>query len=281
MHQINSSLGHGIGLRPKHFSQFVSERPALDFVEAVSENFFARGGRALSVLDHVRRDLPVVLHGVSLSIGAVDPLDQAYLQQLRALIERIDPALVSDHLSWSKHGGRYAHELWPLPYTELTLEHVVSRVTRVQEQLGRQILLENVSSYVAYRVSDIPEWDFLSEVARRAGCGILLDVNNVFVSSQNHGFDPQDYIEHLPRGLVQQIHLAGHSDQGHYLLDSHDGPVGTRVWELYHAAIAHAGAVATSIEWDDNIPDLPVLLAESQRAAAIEAAVLATREHAA
>jgi uncharacterized protein (UPF0276 family) len=247
----------------------------------VSENFFARGGRAVSVLDQVRRDLPVVLHGVSLSIGAVDPLDRSYLQQLRALIDRVEPALVSDHLCWGKHGGRYAHELWPLPYTEQTLAHVVSRVQQAQDLLGRQILLENVSSYVTYRVSDIPEWQFLSEVAERADCGILLDVNNVYVSSQNHGFDAHQYIAHMPRGRVQQIHLAGHSDQGKYLLDSHDGPVSQQVWELYRAAIAQLGAVSTSVEWDDNIPDLQLLLGESQKASAIEDAVLAKRGRAA
>lgn len=275
------SLGHGIGLRPKHFAQLASEQHAPGFVEAVSENFFARGGRPIAVLDRVRRDLPVVLHGVSLSIGAVDPLDRSYLQQLRALIDRVEPALVSDHLCWGKHGGRYAHELWPLPYTEETLTHVVSRVQQVQELLGRQILLENVSSYVAYRVSDIPEWEFLAEVAERADCGILLDVNNVYVSSQNHGFDAHRYIAHMPPGRVQQIHLAGHSDQGQYLLDSHDGPVSPAVWELYRAAIAKLGAVSTSVEWDDNIPDLQVLLGESQRAAAIEDSVLAQRGRAA
>ncbi|HTU61781.1 MAG TPA: DUF692 domain-containing protein, partial [Polyangiales bacterium] len=188
MLKTNQTLGHGIGLRPKHFGQLVNEPHALGFVEAVSENFFARGGRALSVLDQVRRDLPVALHGVSLSIGATDPLDRSYMQQLRALIDRVDPALVSDHLCWGKHGGRYAHELWPLPYTEQTLAHVVSRVEQVQDLLGRQILLENVSSYITYRASDIPEWEFIAEVAARADCGILLDVNNVYVSSQNHGF---------------------------------------------------------------------------------------------
>jgi len=278
---MSSTLGHGIGLRPKHFAQLVSEQPAIGFVEAVSENFFARGGRAVSVLEQVRRDLPVVLHGVSLSIGTVDALDRGYLQQLRALIDRVEPALVSDHLCWGKHGGRYAHELWPLPYTEQTLTHVVSRVQQVQDQLGRQILLENVSSYVTYRASDIPEWDFISEVAERADCGILLDVNNVYVSSQNHGFDAHQYIAHMPHGRVQQIHLAGHSDQGKYLLDSHDGPVSPHVLELYRAAIARLGAVSTSVEWDDNIPDLQVLLAESQRAAAIEDTVLAQRGRAA
>ena len=277
----NQTLGHGIGLRPKHFAQLVSEQHALGFVEAVSENFFARGGRAVSVLDKVRRDLPVVLHGVSLSIGAVDPLDRSYLQRLRALIERVDPALVSEHLSWGKHGGRYAHELWPLPYTEQTLAHIVSRVQQVQELLGRQILLENVSSYVSYRVSDIPEWEFIAEVATRADCGILLDVNNVYVSSRNHGFDAHQYIAHMAPGRVQQIHLAGHSDQGQYLLDSHDGPVASPVWELYRAAIAHLGAVSTSVEWDDNIPELEVLLDQRHRAAAIADAVLEKRGRAA
>jgi uncharacterized protein (UPF0276 family) len=269
-----TNLGHGVGLRPKHFSRFLGERPPIDWVEAVSENFMIRGGRPLAVLEKVRREMPVVLHGVSLSIGAVAPLDREYLTQLRDLYRRIEPALVSDHLCWGRHGGRYVHDLWPLPYTEEALDHVVSRVAAVQEFLGRQILLENVSSYVAFRESTMTEWEFLAEVAERADCGILLDVNNVHVTGWNHGFDPRAYIAGLPASRVLQIHLAGYTDKGTHLLDTHDGQVSSAVWELFAFAVEVLGRVPALIEWDDQIPELDILLAESGKAARLEAEVL-------
>jgi len=218
-------LGHGVGLRPKHFSHVLEQPPAVDWVEATSENYMARGGRPLAVLEKVRRDLPVVLHGVSLSIGSTDEINQRYLRELRGLVDRIQPALVSDHLCWGSHGGRYAHDLWPLPYTDEALAHVAARVARVQELLGRQIALENVSSYVTYRDSTMAEWEFLASVAEHADCGILLDVNNVYVSSRNHGFDPAAYLAGIPPERVVQFHLAGHSDKGTWLLDSHGAAV--------------------------------------------------------
>ncbi len=267
-------LGHGVGLRPKHFARWLSERPSVDWVEATSENYLGLGGRPYAVLQKVRRDLPVVLHGVSLSIGATEPLDERYLASLRRLVDRIEPVLVSDHLCWGRHGGRYVHDLWPLPYTEEALAHVVERVGRVQELLGRRIALENVSSYVAYRDSTMAEWEFLAAVAERADCGILLDVNNVHVSAHNHGFDPHAYLAHLPADRVVQIHLAGHEDKGAYLLDSHDAAVPAPVWDLYREAVTRFGHVPTLVEWDDRIPELEVLLAESRKAAAIEAEVL-------
>jgi len=226
------------------------------------------------VLEKVRRDLPVVLHGVSLSIGATEPLDERYLASLRRLVDRIEPALVTDHLCWGRHGGRYVHDLWPLPYTEEALAHVVGRLGPVQELLGRRIALENVSSYVAYRDSTMTEWEFLAAVAERADCGILLDVNNVHVSAHNHGFDPHAYLAGLPADRVVQIHLAGHEDLGAYLLDSHDAAVPEPVWALYREAVARFGQVPTLVEWDDRIPELEVLVGESRKAAAIEAAVL-------
>ncbi len=267
-------LGHGVGLRPKHFARWLSERPSVDWVEATSENYLGLGGRPYAVLQKVRRDLPVVLHGVSLSIGATEPLDERYLASLRRLVDRIEPVLVSDHLCWGRHGGRYVHDLWPLPYTEEALAHAVERVGRVQELLGRRIALENVSSYVAYRDSTMAEWEFLAAVAERADCGILLDVNNVHVSAHNHGFDPHAYLAHLPADRVVQIHLAGHEDKGAYLLDSHDAAVPEPVWDLYREAVTRFGHVPTLVEWDDRIPELEVLLAESRKAAAIEAEVL-------
>jgi uncharacterized protein (UPF0276 family) len=267
-------LGHGLGLRPKHFWRFVEGRPSVDWIEAVSENFMIRGGRPLAVLEKVRRDMPVALHGVSLSIGAAESLDARYMSELCDLVRRIEPVIVSDHLSWGRHGGRYAHDLWPLPYTEETLAHVVSRVGIVQERLRRQILLENVSSYVAYRDSTMTEWEFLAQVAERADCGILLDVNNVYVSSQNHGFDPREYIAGLSSSRVLQIHLAGHTDKGTHLLDSHDAHVAPEVWDLYASTVERLGRVPTLIEWDDRIPELDVLVAESQKAKSLEAKVL-------
>ncbi len=267
-------LGHGIGLRPKHYGRFLAEAPAAGWVEAISENFLARGGRPVAVLEKVRRDVPVVLHGVSLAIGSVDPLDERLLYGLRELADRVEPAYVSDHLCWGRHSGRYVHDLLPLPYTEEALAHVVSRVRQVQEVLGRQILLENVSSYVEYASSTMTEWEFLAGIAREADCGILLDVNNVYVSARNHGFDPDAYLAGIPVDRVGQFHLAGHSDHGRYVLDSHDAPIVDAVWELYRSALRRFGRVPALIEWDDHVPELERLLEESRRARDVEAEVL-------
>jgi hypothetical protein len=267
-------IGHGIGLRPKHYGQMLEAKPPVEWLEIISENFMAHGGRPVAVLEKVRRDVPIVLHGVSLSIGSTDPLSKPYLASLKALIARVEPAWVSDHLSWGTRGGHYVHDLWPIPYTEEALEHVVARVGVVQDVLHRQILLENPSSYVAFRSSTITEWDFLSEVARRADCGILLDVNNIYVSARNHGFDPLRYLDAIPGDRIGQIHLAGHSDKGKYLLDTHDHPVIDPVWHLYRETVRRFGRISTLIEWDDRIPELEVLVAESRRAAAIEASVV-------
>ena len=263
-------LGHGVGLRPKHYGQFLESRPRVDWVEAISENFMGIGGRPLAVLEKVRRDIPVAVHGVSLSIGSSDPLNGAYLAQLSELVRRVEPAVVSDHLCWGSHGGRYVHDLLPLPFTEEALEHVAARVRQVQDRLGRQILLENVSSYLTYAESTLSEWDFLAEVAQRADCGILLDINNIFVSSKNHGFDPFDYLFAIPVDRVGQYHLAGHSDHGDYLLDTHDSAVCNEVWSLYREAVRRFGLVSTLIEWDEKIPELEVLVAESRKARAVE-----------
>ena len=268
-------LGHGIGLRPKHYGRFLAEAPSVDWVEAISENFLAPGGRPYAVLEKVRREVPVVLHGVSLAIGSVDPLDERLLRGLRALADRVEPAYVSDHLCWGRHGGRYAHDLLALPYTEEALAHVVSRVGQVQDALGRQILLENVSSYVAYADSTMPEWEFLARVAEEADCGILLDVNNVYVSARNHEFDPDAYLAGIPAGRVGQFHLAGHSDHGTHLLDTHDAPVTGAVWELYRSAVRRFGSVPALVEWDDHVPELEVVVEESRRARAIEKEALA------
>jgi uncharacterized protein (UPF0276 family) len=264
-------LGHGIGLRTQHFARFLAERPPIDWVEAVTENFMAPGGRPIAVLEKVRAEVPVVLHGVSLAIGSVDPIPERYLAELATIVERVEPALVSDHLCWGTHRGQYLHDLLPLPYTEESLSHLTSRVQQVQERLGRQLLLENPSSYVAFKDSTMSEWEFLAELTRRSGCGILLDVNNVYVSARNFGFDPLEYLRGIPVERVGYFHLAGHSDKGKYLLDSHDHAVPAAVWDLYRQALRRFGRVPSLVEWDDAIPPLAEVVAESRRAAELEA----------
>jgi uncharacterized protein len=273
-------LGHGVGLRRDHFERILAGPTRIDWFEAISENFMVRGGRPLDVLTRVRERYPIVLHGVSLSIGSTDPLNEAYLDDLAALAARFEPVWVSDHLCWTGVGGHQAHDLLPLPYDEEALAHVVDRVGRVQDRLGRPIALENVSSYVGYRRSSMPEWEFVAEVSRRSGCGILLDINNIYVSARNHGFDPRRYIAGIPAPAVWQFHLAGHSDKGAYLLDTHDHAVPDPVWDLYAEAVRRFGPVSTLIEWDDRIPPFERLEEESERArlrgaAALRAATVA------
>jgi uncharacterized protein (UPF0276 family) len=253
----------------------MAERPPVDWVEAVTENVMAPGGRPIAVLEKVRGEVPVVLHGVSLAIGSVDPIPERYLAGLAAVVRRIEPAMVSDHLCWGRHRGQYLHDLLPLPYTEESLAHVTARVQQVQDRLGRQLLLENPSSYVSFKDSTMAEWEFLSELSRRSGCGLLLDVNNVHVSARNLGFDPLDYLRGIPAGRVGYFHLAGHSDKGKYLLDSHDHAVPAPVWALYREAVRRFGRVPSLVEWDDAIPPLAEVVAESRRAAALEAEELA------
>ena len=263
-------LGHGVGLRTQHYPLVLEGRAHVDWFEVISENFMIRGGRPRAVLERARAAAPVVLHGVSLSLGSVDALNLPYLAELRALADQIEPAWVSDHLCWGSVGGHYAHDLLPLPYTEEALRHVVRRVHEVQERLGRRILVENVSSYVTFGHSAMPEWEFLSAVAEEADCGILLDVNNVYVSAMNHGFDAICYLDAVPAGRVGQIHLAGHRDEGTHLLDTHDGPVIPPVWALYRHALRRLGRVSTLIEWDERVPDFDTLVAEAEHARLVE-----------
>jgi len=270
-------LGHGIGLRTKHYPDVLSGAAHADWFEVISENFMVRGGRPLAVLERARAVAPIVLHGVSLSLGAVDPPAATYLDALAALAERVEPAWVSDHLCWGSFGGHYAHDLLPLPYTEEAMAVVVDHVRRVQDRLRRRILVENVSSYVAFRHSTMPEWEFLSGVAERADCGILLDVNNVWVSARNHGFSPEAYVDALPPARIGQFHLAGHQDHGTHLLDTHDHPVPEAVWRLYRHAVARFGPVSSLVEWDDDVPELQRLLAEAELARTAEAEVLGAR----
>jgi uncharacterized protein (UPF0276 family) len=267
-------LGFGLGLRREHYQGVVEGRPPIGWFELISENFMAPGGNPRRVLDRVRRDYPVVLHGVSLSIGSAEPLDDAYLDRLDALARSVEPAWISDHLCWGTAHGFNAHDLLPLPYTQATLAHVARRVQAVQERLGRRILLENPSSYLAYRDSEMGEAEFLAELARRADCGLLLDVNNVFVSAHNQGFDARAYLAALPGERIGQIHLAGHSVDGDLLIDTHDAPVCDQVWALYADAVARFGPRATMIEWDAQVPPFAELTAELERARAVAERVM-------
>lgn len=259
-------LGFGIGLRAKHFRHVLENRPAVDWFEIISENFMDSHGWPAEVLRQVRAHYPVVPHGVSLSIGSSDPLNPAYLDKLDTLAKTCNAPWVSDHLCWTGVGGHNSHDLLPLPYTEETLGHVVERVRMVQDKLGRRLLLENPSSYISFRESTLSEWHFLAELSERADCGILLDVNNLYVCSRNHGWDPLAYIHALPAQRVMQMHIAGHTDYGSHCIDTHIGPVARAVWELYLAAIEHCGPVATLLEWDQDIPEFEQLEAEVARA---------------
>ena len=266
-------LGCGVGLRAEHYELITRDWPPMDWCEAISENYMDSGGRPLRILEAVRRRYPVALHGVSLSIGSTDPLDPQYLQRLRHLCDRIEPAIVSDHLCWTGVDGEQLHDLLPLPFTEEAIAHIVDRVQRVQEHLGRRILLENVSTYVTYPHSTMPEWEFLTAIAQRSGCGILLDLNNIYVNAYNHRFDARQFLEHIPGSLVGQFHLAGHTDMGDYLFDTHSRPVIDAVWALYREALQRWGRVTTLIEWDDDIPPFPRLAEEAATARAIMAEV--------
>ncbi|MHB1176244.1 MAG: MNIO family bufferin maturase [Sulfuriferula sp.] len=272
---LQASLGFGLGLRIPHYETILESRPAVDWFEVLSENYMVPGGKPRHYLDRIRAHYPIVMHGVSLSIGSSDPLNRDYLRQLKTLADQIEPHWISDHLCWTGVDNTNLHDLLPLPYTEEALQHVVERVSAVQDILGRRLLLENVSSYVTYKNSEMSEWDFLREVAQRADSLLLLDINNIYVSSFNHGFDPLEYIDAIPVSRVQQFHLAGHRNQGGYIIDTHDEPVIERVWELYAHAVRRFGAVSTMIERDDNIPPLEELLAELERARSITRRVLA------
>ena len=274
--------GFGMGLRTDHYADFRAT-PArglgVDWLEVITENYLVPGGKPLAHLDAIRRDAPMVMHGVSMSIGGTDALDLGYLRELRSLADRIEPAWISDHLCWTGVEGRNLHDLLPLPYTEAALRHVTERVLHVQELLGRRLVLENVSSYVSWSADEMSEWQFIAELAGRADCELLLDVNNIYVSATNHGFDPRVFIDAMPAGRVRQIHLAGHetNDDG-FLVDTHDHPVCEAVWELYRHAIARFGATPTMIERDDHIPPLAELVAELDRARREAEAALTTTE---
>lgn len=259
-------LGFGLGLRTPHYAYILETRPAVDWFEIISENYMVAGGKPMYYLHAIREHYPMVMHGVSMSIGSTDPVNTDYLKGLKTLIRDIEPEWVSDHLCWTSLGEINSHDLLPLPYNQEALDHVVSRVHQVQEFLGQTLLLENVSSYISYRESEMTEWAFFDEVCSRAGCKMLLDINNIYVSARNHGFDPIDYLNGITPQRVQQFHLAGHSDFGDYIIDTHDHDVPDPVWTLYGEALQRFGAVSTMIERDDDIPEFPILFAELEHA---------------
>jgi hypothetical protein len=259
-------LGIGVGLRTVHFGHILASHPPVDWFEVLSENFMNTGGRPLYVLDQVAERYPVALHGVSLSIGSTDPLNLDHLRQLKALASRTRARWVSDHLCWTGVLGRNTHDLLPMPYTEEALRHTIARVKQVSEFLERPLVLENASTYLEFTASSMPEWEFLARLADEADCGLLLDVNNVYVSSFNHGFDPRVYIDSVPADRVVQFHVAGHTNKGTHILDSHSDHAIDEVWELYRRAWRRVGPAATLYEWDEDIPEFDVLLAEARKA---------------
>jgi uncharacterized protein len=269
------SLGFGLGLRAQHYRDILDGSPAVDWFEVISENYMVPGGQPLRMLDAVAERYPVVMHGVSLSIASTSPFDQDYLNSLKALARRVKPRWVSDHLCWTGVHGTNLHDLLPVPYTEEALAHVVSRISQVQDFLGRRLVIENVSSYVEYECSEMSEWEFVAEVARRSDCWLLLDVNNVFVSGVNHDFSTEQFLDAIPADRVVQFHLAGHSEGETCLIDTHDQPVSEDVWGLYAKAIERFGPVSTMIERDDNIPPLADLVAELDRARSVSDEVIA------
>ena len=265
-------LGFGLGLRPQYYPDILDGDPPVDWFEAITENYLVAGGLPLRQLDRIAERWPVVLHGVSLSIGGSDPLDRDYLAQAKKLADRVQPKWMSDHLCWSRHNGVQLHDLLPIPFNEETLRHVAARVRQVQDFLGRRFLLENVSSYVEWQSSTMTEWEFLAALAEEADCLLLLDVNNVYVSAHNHGFDADVFLAGIPADRVAQIHLAGHSNEGDLIIDTHDAPIVDPVFELYGRAMRRFGPVSTMIERDDNFPPFAELLGELAQVRQVAAA---------
>jgi uncharacterized protein (UPF0276 family) len=270
MSETPKLTGCGIGLRKEHHDRVLAERPDVPFFEVISENFMVEGGRPAHVLERVRSDYPVALHGVSMNLGSADALDAAYLARLKVLADRVEPAVVSDHLCWTALAGQSSHDLLPLPFTGEVVRHVAAKIRRAQDVLGRRLLVENVSSYVSFRTSEMSEAEFLAAVVREADCHLLLDVNNLWVNGKNQGFDAFEALRVIPKGRVRQFHLAGHDDLGDVAIDTHDRPVRDEVWALYRQAVRRFGPQPTLLEWDANVPALEVLLEEARLASVVQ-----------
>jgi uncharacterized protein len=271
-HLIDTSFappiqGAGIGLRSSHYQTILTTQPDIPWFEALSDNYMGDGGQPLDYLEQIRNLYPITFHGVGMSLGSTDPLNEQYLKRLKNLVQRFQPTYVSDHLCWASFDGIHGNELFPMPYTSEAVTHLVERIARVQDYLGQRILIENVSSYLSFKVDAMAEVEFLSEVAKKADCDILCDVNNIYVSAINHHFDPYDYLAALPKDKIREMHLAGFEDQGTHLLDTHGARVHQPVWDLYAAALEYFGPVPTLIEWDTDIPDFSVLQEEQAKAA--------------
>lgn len=271
-HTRNSSAsinGAGVGLRSAHYQTVLETLPDVPWFEALTDNYMGNGGLPLYYLEKIREHYPITFHGVGLSLGSLDPLDNQYIQKLKERIKRYQPSLVSDHLCWSSYDGIHGNDLFPMPYSQEALNHMVGRIQQVQDALGQRIVVENVSSYVTFQSDEMTEWEFLSEVVKRADCDLLCDVNNIYVSARNHQFDPMVYLKALPHDRIREIHLAGYEDEGTHLLDTHGEAVHPPVWDLYQKAIELIGPVATLIEWDNNIPAFETLHLEAKKAAQI------------
>ncbi|MEN9656772.1 MAG: hypothetical protein RL571_237 [Pseudomonadota bacterium] len=263
--------GFGLGLRPEHYADFLAQVQPVDWLEIISDNYLVPGGKPLYYLDKIRRDYPMVMHGVAMNLGSIDPIDLNYLAEIKALAERIEPLAISDHLCWTGVNGKYLHDLLPIPYTEEAVKHVAGRIRQVQDFLGRRLVIENASTYLEAK-ADLHEWEFISAILSEADCELLLDINNIYVSSRNHGFDPLRYLQSIPRQRIAYLHLAGHTDHGDHCIDTHDQAICAEVWSLYTQALAQWDAIPTMIERDANIPALPELLAELDHARQIGAA---------
>lgn len=259
---MHKSLGCGLGLRPVYYQEILSTRPAVDFFEIISEDYMIDGGNPLYYLDKIREDYPIVMHGVSLSIAGTDPLDKNYLNKLKILINRINPRWISDHCCWTGVAGKNLHDLLPVPYTPEALDHIAGRIQTVQEFLGQKIAIENVSSYVSFKDSEYTEWEFLTQLTQKTGCLLLLDINNIYVNSFNHGFNPEDFVNNIPVDKVQQFHLAGHTNRGDVIIDTHDAEIIHPVWDLYQLALKRFGQISTLIERDDKFPPFSELMDE-------------------
>lgn len=263
---VQQLKGAGLGLRASHYQEIFETKPDVPWFELLSDNYMAAGGLPIQRAEKVRQDYPITLHGVGMSLGSADPLNTDYLKRLKVLADRLEPHYVSDHIAWVSVDGKYTHDLLPLPYNEDMLQHLRVRIQQVQEYLGRTILIENPSSYLSFDSSDMGEADFINQLSLSSGCELLLDVNNIYVSAMNHGFDPYQYLESIPQDKVKEIHLAGYEQMDGYLFDTHGHSVKPPVWDLYRAALKRFGSVPTLIEWDTDVPEFSTLLAEAKKA---------------